>query len=234
MDNNQPMDTNTQILNEFKSLSGRMSQMENRMDNLSSKSSSPARTSQQSRSIQDQEDTRIRELQAVDREKGKFKTRRGGSETIWVKHEIAWPHNSVLSGNSKNRVTYDSLSITQWVSAFATIIRDETDDETPMILVGHLQKVPTLFCFAEWRKEGLHGRKPITLTELGELMLICQPPNLKYLVVVKNLVIKMHLSLVSTSKETHLQYMSCTRQECFPLVSRSSQIKKRLGHKFNN
>ena len=71
-------------------------------------------TLRQSRSIQDQVDTRIRELQAVDKEKGKFKSQRGGSETIWVKHEIAWPHNFVLSGNSKNRVTYDSLSLSQW------------------------------------------------------------------------------------------------------------------------
>ena len=141
MENNKPMDTNTQILNELKILGGRMSQMESRMDSLSSKSSSPSRTSsrsesaerslattpevrtqttrdsassleedlvlptldtlQHSRSIQDQVDTRIRELQAVNKEKGKFKSQRGGSETIWVKNEIAWPHNFVLSGNKK-------------------------------------------------------------------------------------------------------------------------------------
>ena len=40
----QPMDTNTQILNELKNLSGRMLQMESRMDNISSRTSSPARS----------------------------------------------------------------------------------------------------------------------------------------------------------------------------------------------
>ena len=54
-----------------------------------------------------------------------------------------------------------------------------------MISVGHLQKFPMLFCFAEWRRVVLHGRKPTRLTELGELMLIGQPPNLKHLVVAK-------------------------------------------------
>ena len=77
----------------------------------------------QSRSTQEQVDTRIKELQGLD--KGKFKSKRGGSETIWVKKEVAWPHNHVLGGSSKNRVNYDSLTISQWVSVFATIIRDE-------------------------------------------------------------------------------------------------------------
>ena len=72
-----------------------------------------------------------------------------------------------------------------------------------MIVVGHLQKVPMLFYFAEWSRVVLHGRKPIRLTELGELMLKGQPPNLKYLVVAKKLVIKMHLPLVSTTKGDH-------------------------------
>ena len=157
MDSDQSVDTNTQILKELKSLSGRMSQMEDKMETLSAISSSPSRTPsrgeisrespasgrspvsvsesrsapskgsvdsmdddlvlptlatlRQSRSIQDQVDTRIRELQAVDKEKGKYKSQRGGSETIWVKHEIA--HNFVLSGNSKNRASYDSLSLSQ-------------------------------------------------------------------------------------------------------------------------
>ena len=44
MDNNQSMDTNTQILNELKSFSCRMSQMENKTEKLSHTSSSPTRT----------------------------------------------------------------------------------------------------------------------------------------------------------------------------------------------
>ena len=95
----------------------------------------------QSRSIQEQVDTRIKELQSVDKEKGKFKSQRGGSETIWVKNEIAWPHNLVLSGSSKTRVTYDSLSLSQWVSGFATIIKDETDLETKNKMLEYLADI---------------------------------------------------------------------------------------------
>ena len=197
MGNNQSMDTNAQNLSELKNLSGRMSQMENRMDSLSSKSS-PARTSsrsdsvqgspantpevrtqvlkdsassmeddlvlptlatlRQSRSIQDQVDTRIRELQAVDKEKGKFKSQRGGSETIWVKHVIAWPHNFVLSGNTKNRVTYDSLSLSQWVSGFATIIRDESDVEVKNKMLEYLSQLMEDFHDFGWSSaKGSHA-----------------------------------------------------------------------------
>ena len=181
IEKDQHMDTNTQILNELKNLSGRMLQMESRMDNISSKTSAPARSLsrsktgdespartpeartqvrhdsassleddlvlptlamiRQSRSIQEQVDTRIKELQAVNKDKGKFKSQRGGSETIWVKNEIAWPHNFVLSGNMKNRVTYDSLSLSQWVSGFATIIEDENDVETKNKMLEYLSEL---------------------------------------------------------------------------------------------
>ena len=77
----------------------------------------------------------------MDKEKGKFKSHRGGSETIWVKNEIAWPHNFVLSGSSKTRVTYDSLSLSQWVSGFATIIKDETDLETKNKMLEYLADI---------------------------------------------------------------------------------------------
>ena len=98
-------------------------------------------TLRQSRSIQDQVDTRIRELRAVDKEKGKFKSQRGGSETIWVNHEIAWPHNFVLNGNSNNTVTYDSLSLSPWVSGFATIITDENEVEVKNKMIEYLSEL---------------------------------------------------------------------------------------------
>ena len=43
------------------------------------------------------------------------------------KKEVAWPHNHVLGGSSKNRISYDNLTMSQWVSGFATIVRDESD-----------------------------------------------------------------------------------------------------------
>ena len=77
----------------------------------------------------------------MDKEKGKFLSQRGGSETIWVKNEIAWPDNFVLSGNTKNRVTDDSLSLNQWVSGFATIIRDENDVEVKNKMLEYLSEL---------------------------------------------------------------------------------------------
>ena len=122
-DKDNSMDTNSQILMELKHLSGRMTQMEDKMQALGSTSSSPVRsqassmspqrspagsqkstrivspeqdlvlpsltTLRQSRVIQQQVDTRIRELQGLD--KGKFKSQRGGSETIWVKRRSLGP-----------------------------------------------------------------------------------------------------------------------------------------------
>ena len=166
------MDTNTQILKELQSLSGRMAQMEDRMEAIVSRSS-PARSHtsslasqkspvnqrsqpdiespeqdlllptlknlRQSRSKQEQVDSRIKELQGLD--KGKFKSQRGGSETIWVKKEVAWPQNHVLGGNSKTRVNYDSLTISQWVSGFATITRDEDDLNVKKKMLEYLAEI---------------------------------------------------------------------------------------------
>ena len=51
-DKDLPMDTNAQILKELQSLSGRMTQMEDKMEALSSTSSSPAKSRASSLSSQ--------------------------------------------------------------------------------------------------------------------------------------------------------------------------------------
>ena len=84
-------------------------------------------------------DTQIKELQGLDT--GKFKLQRGGSETIWIKKGVAWPHNYVLGCSSKNRVNYDSLTISQWVSGFTTIIRDENDLNVKNKMLEYLAEI---------------------------------------------------------------------------------------------
>ena len=59
-------------------------------------------------------------------EKGMFKTQRGGTEQISIKYQVPWPQNFVLAGTSKTRVSYDSLSIFQWVAGICTIMREDT------------------------------------------------------------------------------------------------------------
>ena len=81
---------------------------------------------QASNRIQSEVDARIKELQQIS-DKGKCKSQGGGSETVFVKHEVPGPQNVILGGSNKSRVSYDSLSISQWVSGFATIICDEKD-----------------------------------------------------------------------------------------------------------
>ena len=145
----QSMDMSTNILQELQSFSGRMSKIEEKVNNQQQPAStveSPD-TSQTSSNTSDPEldlmipmmdvlkksttiqaavDNRLKELSSL-LEKGKFKSQRGGSETVCVKHEVPWPHNHVLSGSNKSRTSYDALSLSQWVAGFSCIIREETD-----------------------------------------------------------------------------------------------------------
>ena len=129
------MDTNSLILQELKSLSGRMAEMERKVDGAVhspgssfasiSKTTPPAEDSeeeddelilpsikslQQSKRMQAQVDQRIQQLKDLN-EQGKFKSQRGGKDTVWVQKEVPWPQNFILGGSNKNRVTYDALSM---------------------------------------------------------------------------------------------------------------------------
>ena len=50
----------------------------------------------------------------------------GGSMDISVKERVKWPHEFALAGSTKNRITYNQLNITQWMSGFCRILRDES------------------------------------------------------------------------------------------------------------
>ena len=63
-------------------------------------------------------------------EKGKCKSQRGDNETGFVKQEVPWPQNVILGDINKSRVSCDCLSISQWVSGFATIIHDKKNLQT--------------------------------------------------------------------------------------------------------
>ena len=60
----------------------------------------------------------------------KFKSKRGGNVDCMVKNKIAWPQDTVLGGPSHQRVTYDQLSLTQWVQGFARNMIEENCQET--------------------------------------------------------------------------------------------------------
>ena len=73
-----------------------------------------------SRHIQEAVDQRLKELTTLN-EKGTFKSQSCGNEQIFVKRQVPWPQ----SGIAKNRVSYDSLTVFQWVSGLCNIIREE-------------------------------------------------------------------------------------------------------------
>ena len=114
------MDTNSQILHELKNLSSRMAKIEDKVQEFDDKRS-PARSTatvcsksrdddldddlvlpsmaslQSSKRIQSEVDARIKELQQIS-DKGKCKSQRGGSETVFVEHNVPWPQNVILGG----------------------------------------------------------------------------------------------------------------------------------------
>ena len=79
--------------------------------------------------IQAQVDKRLRGVAQV-QGSGRYNSQRGGSETVWVKRQVAWPQNHMRGGISKSRVSFDSLNVFQFVSGFAGNIRGEGDVDT--------------------------------------------------------------------------------------------------------
>ena len=46
---------------------------------------------------------------------------------VFVSHKVRWPHEFVLSGQNKDRITYNQLSPVQWMAGFCRSIREESD-----------------------------------------------------------------------------------------------------------
>ena len=68
----------------------------------------------------------------------KLKSQRGGTVEVMVKNRIKWAHEYILSGLSKERVTYDQLSVTQWLAGFGRTMRDESDPEIRKYMLDYM------------------------------------------------------------------------------------------------
>ena len=79
-----------------------------------------------SHNIQQAVNQRLQQLASLN-EKGMLKSQRGEGDQIMVKCQVPWPQNFVRAGTSKNRVSYDNLSVFQWVAGFCTITTVEPD-----------------------------------------------------------------------------------------------------------
>ena len=146
--NSMSQDISIQILTELKHLSGRIQEVEKKVEqqDVSKASSAHVGTLPQSASkppadevilptaatlrrsveVQREGDARLQELRSLNKQ-GKFKSQRGGSDSVYCKHELPWPHNYILTGNTKSRASYDNLSMSQWVAGFCQIIREQSD-----------------------------------------------------------------------------------------------------------
>ena len=78
------------------------------------------------RSVQDQVEARIRQLSNTDVRYGsEIQVATGRYYGCFAKERVKWPHEFVLAGSTKDRITYNQLNITQWMSGFCRILRDE-------------------------------------------------------------------------------------------------------------
>ena len=83
----------------------------------------------QDMSVQALVEQRLRQLADTEKPGTKIKSLRGGSVEVLVPNRVKWPHEFVLSGSSKERVSYDQLSITQWVAGFCRIMKEEKNSK---------------------------------------------------------------------------------------------------------
>ena len=84
-------------------------------DSSSEDSDTPTLEMLRSQKLQKRVDKRVRELDQSSHFPGnesKLKSQRGGSVDISVKHKVQWPHEAILGGVMRQRVTYDQLSLT--------------------------------------------------------------------------------------------------------------------------
>ena len=96
-----------------------------------------------SHGLQKKVDRRIRDLDQSSHLSGsdsklKHKSKRGGNVDVSVKRKVSWPHEPILGGVSRQRVTYDQLSLTQWVQGFCKNILEQKSSDRRDIMVSYL------------------------------------------------------------------------------------------------
>ena len=83
-----------------------------------------------------------------------------------MKKEVPWPQNYILGGTTKSRVNYDSLSISQWVSGFATIIKDEKNAQVKQNMLEYLSEIMEDSHDFGWG--AANGAHPVLLCKMEE------------------------------------------------------------------
>ena len=94
----------------------------------------------QDQQIQAQVDQRLRQLADIAQTGtcNKVKSQRGGQVDVFVRTRVKWPHEFVLSGSSKERISYDQLTMPQWMAGFCRTMREETNQNLKDHMLNYL------------------------------------------------------------------------------------------------
>ena len=68
----------------------------------------------------------------------KLKSKRGGPVEVSVQKKVAWPHEHILGGQTRQRVTYDQLTMSQFVQGFVKNILEEKNLENREFMLRYL------------------------------------------------------------------------------------------------
>ena len=92
--------------------------------------------------IQARVDQRLAALEKKAKHTGKdskkLKSLRGGDVDVVVKTRVAWPQETILSGPNRNRISYDQLSLPQFVQGFVRNMLDEKNHSTRERMLTYL------------------------------------------------------------------------------------------------
>ena len=100
----------------------------NEQKTLLEQSVPPLSTLRSDKLIQQQVAERLKELSSLSQgTETKIKSQRGGPVDIFVKNRVKWSHEFVLAGPSKERLSYNNLTMLQWVAGFCRTMKEEHD-----------------------------------------------------------------------------------------------------------
>ena len=95
-----------------------------------------------SKSIQKQIDRSIAKLSKTQCEGNensqKLKSKRGGPVDVIIQKKVSWPHEHILGGQNRQRLTYDQITMPQFVQGFVKNILDEQNEQNREHMLQYL------------------------------------------------------------------------------------------------
>ena len=55
-----------------------------------------------------------------------------------IRHKVPWPHEHILGGPTRQRLTYDSLSLTKFIQGFVKNVFDESCQKSKEKMLHYL------------------------------------------------------------------------------------------------